>query len=56
MSDVLNQVLENGTESPYGDTSDVFQKIYNINGSDVLVKYLYVKGKLTISDAWVITR
>ena len=51
VSDVLNQVLEKGAETSYGNTKNVFQKIYNINGSDVLVKYLYVNGKLTISDA-----
>lgn len=56
VSNVLNQVLEHGTEIPYGNTKTVFQKVYNINGSDVLVKYLNVNGKLTISDAWVITR
>ncbi|MFR0035977.1 MAG: polymorphic toxin type 35 domain-containing protein [Clostridium sp.] len=56
VSDVLNQVLESGTETPYGNTKNVFQKVYNIKGSDVLVKYLNVNGKLTISDAWVMTR
>ena len=56
VSDVLNQVLEYGTETPYGNTKNVFQKVYNIKGSDVLVKYLNVNGKLTISDAWVMTR
>lgn len=54
--DVLHQVLKYGTEAPYGNTKNVFQKVYNINGSDVLVKYLNINGKLTISDAWVITR
>ena len=56
VSDVINQVLEFGIESPYKGTTNVFQKVYNIKGSDVLVKYLNVNGKLTISDAWVITR
>ena len=56
MSDVLNQVLEHGVETPYGNTKNIFQKVYNINGSDVLVKYLKVNGKLMISDAWVMTR
>ena len=56
VSDVLNQVLEHGVETPYGNTKNIFQKVYNINGSDVLVKYLKVNGKLMISDAWVITR
>lgn len=55
VSDVLNQVLKYGTESPYHDTKNILKKVYNINGSDVLVKYLYRDGKLIISDAWVIT-
>ena len=56
VSEILNQVLENGSESIYGNTQNIYTKVYNIKGSDVLVKYLRVDGKLTISDAWVITR